>query len=104
MAFYLKVTKENLIKEAYEANMHLRYGYMNTLLGEMEIALNSFNKALNLQISIGYKRGEAISNFLIGRTYYFWGKSQKGLDLLNESLSLIKKNRLPIHFIRCRLR
>lgn len=107
LSIYLNYTKEKLQEEAaaivkaglifrklqakrYDANLLLRYGYINTLLGEVEIGLKSFNKALSIQKSIGYKRGEAISHFIIGRTLYLLGENQKGLDYLTKALDVFR--------------
>jgi tetratricopeptide (TPR) repeat protein len=108
LSIYLNSTKKELLDEVtaivraglifrkfqarkYEANMLLRYGYIKTLLGEVEVGLKSFNKALSIQKSIGYKRGEAISHFIIGRTLHLLGESQKGLDYLTKALEVFKR-------------
>lgn len=107
MSNYLKYTKEELQEEAheivkaglifrkfqakrYEANMLLRYGYINTLFGEMETAFKVFNLALSIEKAIGYKRGEAIANLVLGRTFYFLNDDQKALDFLGKALEIFK--------------
>lgn len=63
-------------------------GYIYSLLGEKQKALEFHNQALLLRIKIGDKRGQAITLNHIGSIYDDLGEKQKALESYNQALPL----------------
>ncbi len=87
----------------WEARNHITRGIFAMNGGEFDQAAGSFQSALKLFQTVGYKSGTAWVNYNLGRAYFFQNRYQQALDALNSATAQYQEAQNPFGVVLSRI-